>query len=119
MECLEHPVECLGRLVVCQEHLVVALLSERRRDYELAVLRDLRARGARILVIAQDEAGLEGLAYESFALHAPVGEAARAVLYLPLLQLLAYHRAIGRGLDPDRPRNIVMAIQLTGTEMQS
>jgi glucosamine--fructose-6-phosphate aminotransferase (isomerizing) len=31
---------------------------------------------------------------------------AAPVLYLPPLQLLAYYRAIGKGLDPDRPRNL-------------
>jgi glucosamine 6-phosphate synthetase-like amidotransferase/phosphosugar isomerase protein len=34
-----------------------------------------------------------------------------------MLQLLAYHRAMGRELNPDRPRNVVKAIQLQGAEM--
>ena len=42
---------------------------------------------------------------------------ARGVLYLPLVQLLAYYRAIARGLNPDRPRNVVMAVRLEGTGM--
>jgi len=33
------------------------------------------------------------------------------------VQLLAYYRAVGRGLNPDRPRHVVMAIKLQGTEM--
>ena len=99
------------------EHLVVGLLSEEMLAYELAVLQDLKARGARLLAVAPTTAGLGDVAEQVLSLNAPVSEAARAVLYLPLLQLLGYHRSMGRGLNPDRPRNVVMAIQLDGTEM--
>mgnify|MGYP001117550204 CR=1 FL=1 len=34
----------------------------------------------------------------------------RTVLYLPPVQ-------VGRGLNPDRPRNVVMAVHLEGPEM--
>ncbi|MEZ4683334.1 MAG: hypothetical protein R2932_54915 [Caldilineaceae bacterium] len=37
---------------------------------------------------------------------------ASPVLYLPALQLLAYHRALSKGLDPDRPRNLQAVIYL-------
>jgi glucosamine 6-phosphate synthetase-like amidotransferase/phosphosugar isomerase protein len=36
---------------------------------------------------------------------------------MPLLQLLAYYRSMAHGLNPDRPRNVVMSIRLEGTEM--
>lgn len=98
-------------------HLIVALVSDATRDYELAVLRDLKERGGRIVALAQTGEGLEDLCEASLLLHAPVQEAMRAVLYLPFVQLLAYYRALGRGLNPDRPRNVVMAIELKGTAM--
>ena len=34
------------------------------------------------------------------------------VLYLPVLQLMAYHRSINKGLDPDRPRNLTAVVEL-------
>jgi glucosamine--fructose-6-phosphate aminotransferase (isomerizing) len=101
------------------EHLVVALLSQAMRPYEAAVLRDLRARGARILAIGNDLSGMEGLAEAVFDLETTLPERAQPVLYLPLLQLMAYHRALGRGLNPDRPRNVVAAIVLSGVEMMT
>jgi glucosamine--fructose-6-phosphate aminotransferase (isomerizing) len=103
--------------LVDRDHLIVGLLSEELRDFELAVLRDLKARGGRILAIAPTDDGLAGLADDALVLGQAVSEAARPVLYLPLLQLLAYHRALGRKLNPDRPRNVVMAIRLDGAEM--
>ncbi|MCD6519205.1 MAG: SIS domain-containing protein [Anaerolineae bacterium] len=103
--------------LVDSEHLIVALLSERMRDYEEGVLRDLKTRGAYVAIVANDAQGLGGFD-RIFSLGADVRERARAVLYLPFVQLLAYHRAMGRGLNPDRPRNVVMAIRLDGTEMK-
>lgn len=38
----------------------------------------------------------------------------RPVLYLPPLQILALERARSKGLDPDRPRNLVAVIELDG-----
>ena len=34
------------------------------------------------------------------------------VLALPVLQLLAYHRAMVNGLDPDQPRNLAAVVTL-------
>ncbi|MEA3408438.1 MAG: SIS domain-containing protein [Chloroflexota bacterium] len=101
-----------------EEHLVVGLVSERTQDYELAVLRDLRERGGSIVVIANENQGLSQAFDTVFALNSSLSERARPVLYLPFLQLMAYYRAMGRGLDPDRPRNVSMAIRLEGTEMK-
>lgn len=102
--------------LVDQEHLIVALLSDSVREYELAVLRDLKARGARVLAVSNRVDDLAEFD-DAYALQATVGERARPVLYLPLVQLMAYYRSMHRGLNPDRPRNVVMAIKLTGTEM--
>jgi glucosamine--fructose-6-phosphate aminotransferase (isomerizing) len=103
-------------LVDC-EHLIVALISDAMRGYEIGVLADLKARGARVLAIANGTAGLAAVADDCFDLQTGSPSRARSVLYLPMLQLLAYYRAMGRGLNPDRPRNVVMAIRLEGTGM--
>ncbi len=99
------------------EHLIVALLSDATRDYEVGVLRDLKERGARILAIANDAREIGEVCEAVFTLDSALPERARAVLYMPFLQLFAYYRSMARGLNPDRPRNVVMAIKLQGTEM--
>jgi len=103
--------------LVDDEHLIVALVADSTRDYELAVLRDLKERGGHVVAIAQSDEDLDGLCEAVLPLQAPVSEVARDVLYLPFVQLLAYYRALGRGLNPDRPRNVVMAIELKGAAM--
>ena len=103
--------------LVDEKHLIVGLLSSRMRDYELAVLRDLKKRYARVAVITNRDQELHPEFDSVFELRASVLERSRAVLYMPYLQWLAYHRAMAKGLDPDRPRHVVMAIRLHGTEM--
>jgi len=98
-------------------HLSVGLLSDDLRQYELAVLRDLKARGGHVLVIGNRTDDLIREFDAVFSLDTMLGQRARGVLYMPLIQLLAYYRSMARGLNPDRPRNVVMAIRLAGTEM--
>ena len=38
--------------------------------------------------------------------------AASVLLYLPVLQLLAFHRSLAKGLNPDRPKNLTAVVQL-------
>jgi glucosamine--fructose-6-phosphate aminotransferase (isomerizing) len=101
------------------EHLIVALMSDATRSYELSVLRDLRERGARVVAVANRADDLSDACEAWLSLDADVAEGARPVLYLPFVQLFAYYRSMSRGLNPDRPRNVVMAIRLAGTEMTS
>ncbi len=103
--------------LVDDAHLSVGLLSDDLRPYELSVLRDLKGRGGHILTIGNRTDNPSNEFDEVFPLDSCLSEAARGVLYLPLLQLLAYHRSMARGLNPDRPRNVVMSIRLQGTEM--
>lgn len=92
--------------------LVVLLVSKAGERYEQELLAELKGLGARTLVLS----GSEG---EAFAPHADyqvsVGsypDALRAVLYAPILQLLAYHRAVLRGADPDQPQHLSRSVIL-------
>ena len=103
--------------LVDDAHLSIGLLSDDLRPYELSVLRDLKGRGGHVLAIGNRTDDLPDEFDALFPLEVSLSEPARGVLYLPLLQLLAYHRSMARGLNPDRPRNVVMSIRLQGTEM--
>ena len=103
--------------LVDERHLVVALLSEAMGRYEEGVLADLCQRGARVVALGPCQPAY-GEGYAAWLqVGAGLSELARPVLYLPFLQFLAYHRAMAAGQDPDRPRNVVMAIRLEGTAM--
>jgi glucosamine--fructose-6-phosphate aminotransferase (isomerizing) len=84
--------------------LVVGLRSEAQAAQEGAVLEDMRAQGARLLVIGEDAADV---AFES-----GLPAAVRNVLYLPAGQMLAFERSIARGLNPDLPENLDAVVKL-------
>jgi glucosamine--fructose-6-phosphate aminotransferase (isomerizing) len=90
--------------MVCQSALVVGLLSDRNRVHEAAVLAEMQDLGGQALSLGESDADV------SFA--SPVPENVRNVLYLPVLQLMAYHRAIAKGLDPDKPTNLDAVVKL-------
>jgi glucosamine--fructose-6-phosphate aminotransferase (isomerizing) len=84
--------------------LVIGLLSDTNRALEAAVLREMRALRARTLSLGESEADV------SFDSRLP--EPVRNVLYLPVLQMMAYYRAITKGLNPDQPHNLDAVVRL-------
>jgi len=104
-------------VLVDERHLVVALLSEAMGRYEEGVLADLCQRGAQVVALGPSQPVYADEYATWLQVGAGLSELARLVLYLPFLQFLAYHRAMAAGQDPDRPRNVVMAIRLEGTAM--
>lgn len=91
--------------------LVVGLVSEAARGYELPVLREMRALGGQTLVLADQPVSAQEADYQiNFQTGLP--ESSRGVLYLPILQLLGFYRAISKGLDPDQPHNLTAVIVL-------
>jgi glucosamine--fructose-6-phosphate aminotransferase (isomerizing) len=85
------------------EALIVGLLSETNRAHEQAVLDEMRAHGATVVAI-----GPGG----DVPFTTDAGELARGALYLPFGQMLAYERAVWRGLNPDRPHNLDAVVRL-------
>lgn len=90
--------------MVTPSTLLIGLLSQQNRPHEQKVLNEMERRGARLLVMAEAEAGVE--------FHSDVDEAVRNVLYLPIGQLVAFERALYRSLDPDRPHNLNAVVRL-------
>ncbi len=74
-------------------------------------LQEVRARGGRLIVFADGEASMDGMADNGVMLRVASGGAfiAPAVFTIPL-QLLAYHVAVQRGTDVDQPRNLAKSV---------
>jgi glutamine---fructose-6-phosphate transaminase (isomerizing) len=94
--------------------LVVGMLSERARDYELAVLREMRAQGAQTLVLADRPVPAEAADFPVI-FESGLPETVRSVLYLPVVQLLGYYKAVSKGLNPDQPHNLTAVVELGAT----
>jgi glutamine---fructose-6-phosphate transaminase (isomerizing) len=90
--------------MVNEETVVVGLLSESNLSHERAVLNEMHALGGKTVALSESDADIS---FES-----QIPESARGVLYLPVLQLMAFYRSLAKGLNPDRPKNLTAVVQL-------
>lgn len=93
-----------------QEALVAGLFSDGARAHEERVLSEMKALGAHTLGLNSTTSSQYeyNISFDDPALPAW----ALPALFLPPLQLLAFHRSISKGLDPDKPRNLEAVVSL-------
>jgi glucosamine--fructose-6-phosphate aminotransferase (isomerizing) len=100
------------RSIIDERTLVVGLGSLRGAPYERQVLAELAEETPHVLAFTPGD----GWDLSELAAEIPLGdripEHALGLLYLPLLQLLAYHRALHKGVNPDESRNLTSYIEL-------
>jgi glucosamine--fructose-6-phosphate aminotransferase (isomerizing) len=93
-----------------EKALIAGLFSESARGYEEKVLSEMKALGAHTIGLnAVPDSDYE---FNVFFDNGSLPAWTMPALYLPPLQLLAYHRSISKGLDPDNPRNLEAVISL-------
>jgi glucosamine--fructose-6-phosphate aminotransferase (isomerizing) len=110
-----HPLEFRhGPMSMVNERtLVVGLLSDTALAEELRVLEDMRGLGACTLALTEDGSVFSGWQPDHLVeLCSGLDEWERGPLYLPVIQRMAYHRAVAKGLDPDRPHNLTAVVEL-------
>jgi glutamine---fructose-6-phosphate transaminase (isomerizing) len=110
-----------GPNALIDEHLPVVIIatcdrtdpgSVLRYERNVANIHGFRQQGARVIAIATEgDAAVEALAdHTIFIPEAP--ELLSPILEIVPLQLFAYHMAVRKGLDVDRPRNLVKSVTL-------
>lgn len=90
--------------MVNEKAVVVGLVSESSYNHEKAVLYEMQALGGK--TVALGESGVD-IAFKS-----GIPESVRGVLYLPVLQLMAFYRSLAKGMNPDRPNNLSAVVKL-------
>jgi len=93
-----------GPISIIEPGVAVVILGGMREQYYLpSLMADVREYGGYVAALAPYETE-----HTDHALLLPeaLSDVARAILYLPALQFLAYYRALAVGLDPDQPRNL-------------
>jgi glucosamine--fructose-6-phosphate aminotransferase (isomerizing) len=101
--------------IVSENVLVAALLSDAGYAEESAVLREMKALGARTLAIANRfPSGPDAAADLSIELQLSVPEIARLAVYVVWGQLLGSYAGLRKGLNPDTPRNLSRVVTLAG-----
>ena len=90
--------------MVNEEAVVVGMLSDANRVHEEKVLSEMKRLGGTVASLGESEADV---CFES-----GIPECVRGVLYLPVLQLMAFHRSLAKGLNPDSPNNLTAVVKL-------
>jgi len=92
-----------------EQALIVGLLSQTAYVHETLVLKEMAVLGAHTLGV---NAHFNDSFQDAITFNLSLPAWAMPVLYLPPLQLLAYYRAIAKGLDPDNPQNLTVVVTL-------
>ena len=90
--------------MVNEKAVVVGMLSDANRVHEEKVLSEMKKLGGTVAGLAESDADV---CFES-----GIPESVRGVLYLPVLQLMAFHRSLAKGLNPDSPNNLTAVVKL-------
>jgi glucosamine--fructose-6-phosphate aminotransferase (isomerizing) len=90
--------------MVNETAVVVGMLSDASRFHEEKVLSEMKTLGG--TVVSLGEAGADVM-FDS-----GIPESVRGVLYLPVLQLMAFYRSVAKGLNPDRPKHLTAVVKL-------
>ena len=71
----------------------------------------MKARGARIITVCEEgDRDVIELSDEHVAMPVGIPELLSPIPYSVPLQLLSYHLATAKGLDPDKPRNLAKSV---------
>jgi glucosamine--fructose-6-phosphate aminotransferase (isomerizing) len=101
-----------GPIALIDSNMPVVVLSPKDRLYEKSVsnLMEVRARSAPVIAfVSEGDHDLDHVADHVFAIP-DVHPLLTPILFTVGLQLLAYHIAVQRGLDVDRPRNLAKSV---------
>jgi glucosamine--fructose-6-phosphate aminotransferase (isomerizing) len=101
-----------GPIALIDDRMPVVVVATRNSQYEKVIsnIEEVRSRGGHVIAVATE--GDEEISRICEAvIHVPnVSEPLQPMLTVVPLQLLAYHAAVIRGKDVDKPRNLAKSV---------
>ena len=101
-----------GPIALINEGMPVVFVATRGLQYEKVIsnIEEVRARGGRIIAVAT-EGDAHIRRYSDHVIYIPDAlESLQPMLSVVPLQLLAYHAAVARGCNVDKPRNLAKSV---------
>lgn len=101
-----------GTLALIEQNtLVIVLLTQRElQSKTMNALHEVKARGAQVIAITQDESVIEN-EFVDYVVHIPSAEDYfMPVLSVMPLQFFSYYMAVKKGFNPDKPRNLAKSV---------
>ncbi|WP_196140409.1 glutamine--fructose-6-phosphate transaminase (isomerizing) [Aliikangiella sp. G2MR2-5] len=85
---------------------VICFVDKNNEEYMVAIASEVRARGGRIIAICENPNPI----FDEVIQLPPVFDRAAVITSIVPCQLLAYYLAVGKSLNPDRPRNLAKSV---------
>jgi glutamine---fructose-6-phosphate transaminase (isomerizing) len=101
-----------GPIALITSDMPVVFVATRGVQYEKVIsnIEEVRARGGKVIAVAT-EGDTQMKRYSDHVIYVPhVMECLQPLLTVVPLQLLAYHAAVARGFDVDKPRNLAKSV---------
>lgn len=101
-----------GPIALINDGMPVVFLAQRGMQYDKVVsnIEEVRARGGKVIAVAT-EGDNQIKRYSEHVIYVPdVIEPLQPLLSVVPLQLLAYHAAVARGCNVDKPRNLAKSV---------
>jgi glutamine---fructose-6-phosphate transaminase (isomerizing) len=101
-----------GPIALITPEMPVVFVATRGSQYEKVIsnIEEVRARGGRVIAVAT-EGDTQMRRYSDHVIYVPnVMECLQPLLTVVPLQLLAYHAAVARGCNVDKPRNLAKSV---------
>jgi glucosamine--fructose-6-phosphate aminotransferase (isomerizing) len=99
--------------MVNEKSIVIGLLGEEQSKYELDVLKHMKDLGAKILTIAPSAIDTNSTWIDyPITFKKKFNTYWEDVFYLPILQMIAFERALANDQNPDKPNNLEAVIVL-------
>lgn len=96
-----------GVIALIEEGVPVILFTDRSDRYMLNVAAEIKSRGARVIGIGYEDNEL----YDHFVALPALSDPLLAIIGAMIpCQLLAYHLAVQRSVNPDKPRNLAKSV---------
>jgi glucosamine--fructose-6-phosphate aminotransferase (isomerizing) len=101
-----------GAIALIEENfpIIGVILSEEEKDAMINNLTEVKARGAKTIVVAPEGLTIPASAADEVIYFPEAHSMTAPLLAVIPLQLLAYHTAVARGFNPDRPRNLAKSV---------
>jgi glutamine---fructose-6-phosphate transaminase (isomerizing) len=90
--------------MVNQSAVILGMLSDANRAHEAKVLSEMKTLGGTAIGLGEQDTDVK--------FQSGIPESVRGVLYLPVLQLMAFYRSVAKGLNPDRPNHLSAVVRL-------
>eukprot|EP00919_Chromeraceae_sp_WS-2016_P064022 GHVR01151534.1.p1 GENE.GHVR01151534.1~~GHVR01151534.1.p1 ORF type:complete len:406 (+),score=77.43 GHVR01151534.1:1234-2451(+) len=98
---------------MCATPVILIVLNDQHAVLMKNVLEQVKARGARVIVITDDKTLVQGLLPQDDIITIPNNGPLTALLSSIPLQIIAYHLSVLKGINPDFPRGLAKTVTVS------